>query len=115
MRVRATATTSPRRRRARCRDRDGHPKAALRASAGTLKQNPNIRIEVQGNCDERGSNEYNLALGNRRAESARRYLIDLGINSSRLSTVSYGEERPAVRGSNEVAWARNRRDEFVIR
>lgn len=90
-------------------------KAALRASAGTLKQNPNIRIEVQGNCDERGSNEYNLALGNRRAESARRYLIDLGINSSRLSTVSYGEERPAVRGSNEVAWARNRRDEFVIR
>ncbi len=90
-------------------------KAALRASADVLKKNPNVRIEVQGNCDERGSNEYNLALGNRRAESARRYLIDLGINSSRLSTVSFGEERPAVRGSNEMVWARNRRDEFVIR
>ena len=80
-----------------------------------LKQNPGVRIEVQGNCDSRGSTEYNLALGNRRAESARRYLRDLGVNSSRIGTVSYGEERPAVRGNNEVAWAKNRRDDFVIR
>ena len=90
-------------------------KATLRASAEMLKQNPGVRIEVQGNCDSRGSTEYNLALGNRRAESARRYLRDLGVNSSRIGTVSYGEERPAVRGNNEVAWAKNRRDDFVIR
>ncbi|MEE9281520.1 MAG: peptidoglycan-associated lipoprotein Pal [Myxococcota bacterium] len=90
-------------------------KAALRASAEMLKQNPNVRIEIQGNCDNRGSNEYNLALGNRRAESAKRYLLDLGVNRSRVGTMSFGEERPAVRGNNEVAWARNRRDEFVIR
>ncbi len=90
-------------------------KAELRASAERLKQNPDVRIEVQGNCDTRGSAEYNLALGNRRAESAKRYLGDLGVNASRISTVSFGEERPAVRGNNEVAWARNRRDDFVIR
>ena len=90
-------------------------KAALRASAEALKQSPDARIEVQGNCDNRGSNEYNLALGNRRAESARRYLRDLGVNASRITTVSFGEERPAVRGNNEVAWAKNRRDDFVIR
>ncbi len=90
-------------------------KAELRAGAERLKQNPDVRIEVQGNCDTRGSAEYNLALGNRRAESAKRYLRDLGINASRISTVSYGEERPAVRGNNEVAWARNRRDDFVVR
>ncbi len=70
---------------------------------------------LRGNCDNRGTNEYNLALGSRRANSARRYLIDLGINASRIDTVSFGEERPAVRGNNEVAWARNRRDNFVVR
>ena len=90
-------------------------KATLRASAEGLKQHPDTRVEVQGNCDNRGSNEYNLALGSRRAESARRYLRDLGINASRITTVSFGEERPAVRGNNEVAWAKNRRDDFVIR
>jgi peptidoglycan-associated lipoprotein len=90
-------------------------KASLRASAEALKKNPNIRVEVQGNCDNRGTNEYNLALGDRRANSARRYLVDLGIKASRIDTVSYGEERPAVRGNNEVAWARNRRDDFVVR
>ena len=90
-------------------------KSALRASAETLKKSPNIRVEVQGNCDNRGTNEYNLALGSRRANSARRYLIDLGIRASRIDTGSFGEERPAVRGNNEVAWARNRRDNFVAR
>jgi peptidoglycan-associated lipoprotein len=90
-------------------------KATLRASAEDLKKSPNIRVEVQGHCDNRGTNEYNLALGNRRANSAKRYLIDLGIRASRIETVSFGEERPAVRGNNEVAWARNRRDNFVAR
>ncbi len=90
-------------------------KATLRASAGVLKQQPDTRVEVQGNADNRGSAEYNLALGSRRAESAKRYLSDLGINTSRITTVSFGEERPAVRGNNEVAWAKNRRDDFVIR
>ncbi len=90
-------------------------KATLRASAEGLKQHPDTRVEVQGNCDNRGSNEYNLALGSRRAESAKRYLRDLGVNASRITTVSFGEERPAVRGNNEVAWAKNRRDDFVIR
>ncbi len=90
-------------------------KATLRASAEALKQQPDTRLEVQGNCDTRGSNEYNLALGSRRAESAKRYLRDLGVNASRITTVSFGEERPAVRGNNEVAWAKNRRDDFVIR
>jgi peptidoglycan-associated lipoprotein len=74
-----------------------------------------VRIEIQGNCDERGTNEYNLALGKRRAEAARQYLIDLGIDSSRISTISFGEENPAVRGSTEAAWAKNRRDDFIVR
>lgn len=90
-------------------------RASLRGSAEVLKQRPNVRVEIQGNCDNRGSNEYNLALGNRRAESAKRYLMDLGVNGSRITTVSFGEENPAVQGNTEEAWARNRRDEFVVR
>ena len=80
-----------------------------------MKGQSSSRIEIQGHCDERGSNEYNLALGTRRAESAKRYLVDLGIPGGRVSTVSYGEEQPAVRGHNELAWAKNRRDEFAVR
>ena len=92
------------------------------SSRGTLEQNaqylrdhPNVRIEVQGNADERGSTEYNLALGQRRAESAKSYLVDLGVSASRIDTISFGEENPAVRGHNETAWAKNRRDDFVTR
>jgi peptidoglycan-associated lipoprotein len=71
-------------------------------------------IRIEGNCDERGSVEYNLALGQRRAEEAMRYLVNLGIDKHRISTVSYGKERPLDPGHNEEAWAKNRRDHFVV-
>ena len=87
----------------------------LQANAGYLKSNSGVAVTIEGNCDERGSNEYNLALGKRRAEAAYKYLVDLGIDGSRMTTVSYGEERPAVEGHNELAWAKNRRDEFKVR
>jgi peptidoglycan-associated lipoprotein len=70
---------------------------------------------VQGNCDERGTEEYNLALGKRRAEAAKQYLVDLGIPAQRLSTVSFGEENPASPGQGESAWAKNRRVDFILR
>ena len=76
------------------------------------KQAPKIRIE--GHCDERGSAEYNLALGERRAKSAMQYLLTLGVQPDRLSVISYGKEKPAVQGNDEEAWAKNRRDEFMI-
>jgi len=79
-----------------------------------LKNKPSIKIQIAGNCDERGSAEYNLALGERRAKSAQQYLITLGVAADRLSTISYGKEKPAVEGHDEAAWAKNRRDEFVI-
>lgn len=88
----------------------------LQAKAEVLRQHPNLRIVIEGHCDERGSNEYNMALGQRRAESARAYLVDLGVPESAIvRTVSYGEERPLVNRSTERAWAQNRRAEFVIR
>ncbi len=90
-------------------------KSSLQANAALLKNSPGMRVEIQGHCDERGTAEYNLALGKRRAESARRYLLDLGVESGQLSTTSYGEEQPAARGSSESAWSRNRRDDFVRR
>ena len=86
----------------------------LQAKAEALRQFPDIRIRIEGHADERGTVEYNLALGERRADAARAYLIDLGIDSDRMTTISYGEERPAVDGHNEAAWSQNRRDEFVI-
>ncbi len=79
-----------------------------------LQANPNARIEIDGNCDERGSTEYNLALGNRRANSAKQYLVTHGIEAGRIDTKSYGEERPLDPAHNEQAWAQNRRDEFQI-
>ena len=87
----------------------------LQANAGYLKSNSGVAVTIEGNCDERGSNEYNLALGKRRAEAAYKYLVDLGIDGSRMTTVSYGEEKPAVEGHNELAWSKNRRDEFKVR
>lgn len=86
----------------------------LQSKAEALRQFPDIRIRIEGHADERGTVEYNLALGERRADAARAYLIDLGIDSDRMTTISYGEERPAVEGQNESAWSQNRRDEFVI-
>ena len=90
-------------------------KQDLNHNAQVLRERSNARVEIQGNCDERGTEEYNLALGMRRAEAAKRYLIDLGISPSRIDTISFGEENPAVRGHSESAWARNRRDDFIIR
>ena len=87
----------------------------LKRKAVWLNDNPGKMAVIQGHCDERGTAEYNLALGERRAESARAYLIDLGIASSRLSTISYGEERPLDPSSTEEAWAKNRRSQFVIK
>ncbi len=85
----------------------------LQRKAQVLRDYPELRVRIEGHADERGTVEYNLALGERRAEAARQYLIDLGIDTDRLTTVSYGEERPALEGSNESAWSQNRRDEFV--
>ncbi len=90
-------------------------KQDLNHNAQTLRERANVRIEIQGNADERGTEEYNLALGMRRAENAKRYLVDRGISPSRIDTRSFGEENPSVRGHSESAWARNRRDDFVIR
>jgi peptidoglycan-associated lipoprotein len=87
----------------------------LRSKAEWLRKNPRAQVIIEGHCDERGTNEYNLALGDRRALSAKTFLVDLGIDSSRLTTVSYGEERPLDTGSTEEAWAKNRRDHFVIK
>jgi peptidoglycan-associated lipoprotein len=86
----------------------------LEKNAGTLKAYPEARIRIEGHCDERGTNEYNLALGEKRATAARDYLVRLGINKERISFISYGEERPLFPEHNESAWAQNRRAEFVI-
>ncbi len=80
-----------------------------------LRKNSDIAITIEGHCDERGTNDYNLALGDRRAERVKTFLVDLGIARSRLTTISYGEERPFDRGTGEGAWARNRRAHFLIR
>jgi peptidoglycan-associated lipoprotein len=89
-------------------------KAILRVKAEWLKANPEARAIIEGHCDERGTNEYNLALGDRRAQSAKTYLVDLGIAAERLTCISYGEERPLDPGHNEAAWAKNRRAQFVL-
>jgi peptidoglycan-associated lipoprotein len=85
----------------------------LARNAEWLRQNPAARLTIEGNCDERGSDEYNLALGQRRAEAVKNYLVSLGIAEERLNSASYGEERPAVAGSDESAWSQNRRAEFL--
>ncbi len=88
--------------------------AALRANADWLRANSKRKVVIEGNCDERGTVEYNLALGQRRAAAAREYLVSLGIDAARLRTVSYGKERPADPGHGEESWGKNRRDDFVI-
>lgn len=79
-----------------------------------LKSLPGAKIQIEGHCDERGSAEYNMALGERRARSAQKYLTTLGVKAENLSIISYGKEKPAVNGSEEAAWAKNRRAEFVV-
>lgn len=92
----------------------GEGQATLERQATWLRSNPSQSVIVEGHCDERGTREYNLALGERRAAAAKSYLVSLGIPSGRISTVSYGKERPAVPGSNESAWAQNRRAVTVL-
>ena len=80
-----------------------------------LRMNADVVLTIEGHCDERGTNGYNLALGDRRAENVKTFLIDLGVDDSRITTISYGEERPLDRGHGETAWAKNRRAHFLIR
>jgi len=89
-------------------------KDALRQNAEWIKDHPEFNVVVEGHCDERDTNEYNLALGERRASSTKQYLTSLGVPASRLRTISYGEERPAVDGHSESAWSKNRRAQFLI-
>uniref|UniRef100_C6E652 Peptidoglycan-associated lipoprotein n=1 Tax=Geobacter sp. (strain M21) TaxID=443144 RepID=C6E652_GEOSM len=89
-------------------------RGSLSKNAEYLSRQAGIKVRIEGNCDERGSDDYNMALGERRAKAARDYLVNLGIASDRLSTISYGEEKPADPGHDEAAWAKNRRAEFVI-
>lgn len=88
---------------------DAEDQATLQSQAAWLQQNPGVRVTIEGHADERGTRDYNIALGERRANSAKNYLASLGIDSGRISTVSYGKERPAALGSDEAAWAQNRR------
>jgi len=86
----------------------------LKANAGWLKANGSARVEIEGHCDERGTNEYNLALGAKRAQAAKDYLASLGISQARLSTISYGEELPVCKEQNEGCWQKNRRARSVV-
>ena len=95
-------------------DIDAEDQQALRQQAQYLQQYPNVRATVEGHADERGTREYNLALGERRANAAKNYLVSLGVPANRVTTVSYGKERPVALGSNEQAWARNRRAVTIV-
>ena len=86
----------------------------LKTKAELMKKFPSIRVRIEGNCDERGTQEYNLALGERRANAAYNYLVNLGVPASQLEKISYGKENPAVSGHNESAWSQNRRDDFRV-
>src|SRR5512136_2010248 len=88
--------------------------AILKENAAFLKNNPKMKIQIEGHCDERGTVEYNLALGERRANSVKRYLSSLGLTGDRISTISYGKEKPLDQGHNEEAWAKNRRGHFIV-
>jgi peptidoglycan-associated lipoprotein len=89
-------------------------KATLKEKADWLSENSGYALRIMGHCDERGTAEYNLALGERRAHAAKQFLVALGISAERIYTVSYGEEKPAMTEHNEAAWSKNRRDEFKL-
>jgi peptidoglycan-associated lipoprotein len=95
-------------------DIDGAAQEILRKEAGWLQTNSSVRITIEGHCDERGTREYNLALGDRRAESVKSYLVSLGVSAGRINTVSYGKERPEQVGSDDTSYAANRRGVTVI-
>lgn len=86
----------------------------MKVNADFLKDNGKVKIRIEGNCDPRGTREYNLALGEKRALGAKKYLINMGIASDRISTVSLGEEKMLLHGHDEMSWAQNRRDDFVV-
>jgi peptidoglycan-associated lipoprotein len=88
--------------------------SVLRSNATWLQTNGQSRVQVEGHCDERGSEEYNIALGAKRAQAAKDYLVTLGISSARISTISYGKELPACQDHDESCWAQNRRDHFAV-
>lgn len=89
-------------------------KSIVRKQANWLMQNPNITVSIEGHCDERGTREYNLALGERRANSIKNYLVEMGVNPSRINTISYGKEFPEFLGSSEASWSKNRRGVTVV-
>jgi peptidoglycan-associated lipoprotein len=95
-------------------DVDAEAQGILTRQAVWLQKYPNVRITVEGHCDERGTREYNLALGDRRANSAKTFLVNAGISAARLTTISFGKERPIATGSDESAWAQNRRAVSVV-
>ncbi len=92
----------------------GSAKSSLDNNAQFLKDNPSVEVQVEGHADERGSVQYNIALGDKRAKAIKRYLMNMGVQSSRVSTISYGKERPIAFGHDESAWGQNRRGNFVI-
>ncbi|HAO58359.1 MAG TPA: peptidoglycan-associated lipoprotein Pal, partial [Alphaproteobacteria bacterium] len=93
---------------------DGNSKGTLFRQAAFLNANPALTVTIEGHCDERGTREYNLALGERRAAAARDYLLAQGVDPARIKVISYGKERPAMAGSNEESWAKNRRAATVL-
>jgi len=88
-------------------------KAVMKANADWLKANPKVKVRIEGNCDERGTKEYNQALGQRRATSAKKYLTDMGISAKRILLISYGKEKPVCNESTEDCWQKNRRDDLI--
>ena len=88
--------------------------ATLKKDAQALKQNPSMKVRIEGNCDERGTSEYNMALGDRRAVSAMKYLTTLGIAADRMTAISYGKEKPSCTEHNEACWSKNRRDDLNV-
>jgi len=89
-------------------------KMSMKSNAKMLKDVSSVKVQIEGHCDERGGIQYNLSLGEKRGQIVKQYMVDLGINSNRITTISYGKERPLVMGSNEAAWAANRRANFAI-
>ena len=89
-------------------------RSILKKQADWLSKNKDYKVRIEGNCDERGTVEYNLALGERRAKEAMKFLVELGTDAIRIKTISYGKEKPLDPGHNEEAWAKNRRDHFVV-
>lgn len=95
-------------------DLDGNSRAILKENADFLKSNPGLHVEIQGHCDERGTNNYNIALGERRAHSTKKYLVSQGVDSSNVHVISYGEEKPFCFSSGETCWYQNRRAHFMV-